>query len=65
MAEAPGARLPYFEQIQASFGRSDGGVRIHDPAPLQAAAYAQGSDIHVASGQEQHLPHEAAHVIQQ
>lgn len=35
------------------------------PAQLNAHAYAQGSDIHVAPGQEQHLPHEAWHVVQQ
>lgn len=35
------------------------------PAQLQAHAYAQGTDIHVASGQEKHLPHEAWHVVQQ
>jgi hypothetical protein len=35
------------------------------PAQLNAHAYAQGTDIHVASGQEQHLPHEAWHVVQQ
>ncbi len=35
------------------------------PAQLQAHAYAQGTDIHIASGQEKHLPHEAWHVIQQ
>lgn len=35
------------------------------PAALQAHAYAQGSDIHLASGQEQHLPHELGHVVQQ
>ena len=29
-----------------------------------ALAYAQGSDIHLAPGQEQHLPHEAWHVVQ-
>jgi hypothetical protein len=29
------------------------------PASLNALAYAQGTDIHVAPGQEQHLPHEA------
>jgi len=28
-------------------------------------AYAQGKDIHVGPGQEQHLPHEAWHVVQQ
>ena len=35
------------------------------PAQLKAEAYAQGSDIHLAPGQEQHLPHEAWHVVQQ
>ena len=44
-------------------------VKVHrnsnKPAQLQAHAYAQGTDIHLASGQEKHLPHEAWHVIQQ
>ncbi len=44
-------------------------VKVHynsdKPAQLQALAYTQGTDIHVAPGQEQHLPHEAWHVVQQ
>jgi len=44
-------------------------VRVHynsrQPGRLQALAYTQGTDIHVAPGQEQHLPHEAWHVVQQ
>jgi hypothetical protein len=44
-------------------------VRVHynsaQPAQLNALAYAQGSDIHLAPGQEQHLPHEAWHIVQQ
>lgn len=32
---------------------------------MQALAYAQGTDIHVAPGQEKYLPHEAWHVVQQ
>jgi len=44
-------------------------VKVHynsdKPAQLQAHAYAQGSDIHIASGQEKHLAHEAWHVVQQ
>jgi len=32
---------------------------------LNAHAYAQGTNIHLASGQEKHLPHEAWHVVQQ
>lgn len=42
-------------------------VNYNSPKPLelQALAYTQGTDIHVAPGQEQHLPHEAWHVVQQ
>ena len=44
-------------------------TRVHynsnKPVQLNALAYAQGSDIHLASGQEKHLPHEAWHVVQQ
>jgi hypothetical protein len=50
-------------------GHSMDDVRVHrnsdKPAQLNAHAYAQGTDIHLASGQEKHLPHEAWHVIQQ
>lgn len=35
------------------------------PAAIQANAYAQGSEIHIAAGQEKHLPHELGHVVQQ
>ncbi|WP_198669820.1 LirA/MavJ family T4SS effector [Cognataquiflexum aquatile] len=44
-------------------------VKVHynspKPASLQAHAHAQGTEIHLASGQEKHLPHEAWHVVQQ
>jgi Domain of unknown function (DUF4157) len=44
-------------------------VRVHynsdKPAEVGALAYTQGTDIHVAPGQERHLPHEAWHVVQQ
>lgn len=44
-------------------------VKVHynsyQPAQLNALAYAHGSTIHLAPGQEQHLPHEAWHVVQQ
>jgi GGDEF domain-containing protein len=50
-------------------GMSLDDVKVHrnsdKPAQLNAHAYAQGSEIHVASGQEKHLPHEAWHVVQQ
>ena len=35
------------------------------PAEVGALANTQGTDIHVASGQERHLPHEGWHVAQQ
>lgn len=54
---------------EALSGLSLDDVRVHynssKPAQLQALAYTQGTDIHVAPGQERHLPHEAWHVVQQ
>ncbi|MCP4130583.1 MAG: DUF4157 domain-containing protein [bacterium] len=44
-------------------------VRVHTnsakPEEVGALAYTQGTEIYVAPGQEKHLPHEAAHVVQQ
>ena len=55
--------------IEGLSGLSMADVRVHynshKPAQLQAHAFAQGSDIHLAPGQERHLPHEAWHVVQQ
>lgn len=55
--------------MESLSGMSLDHVKVHynsnKPAQLQAHAYAQGSDIHLAPGQEQHLPHEAWHVVQQ
>ncbi|GGC76619.1 eCIS core domain-containing protein [Undibacterium terreum] len=55
--------------IESLSGMSMDHVKVHynsnNPAQLNAHAYAQGSEIHVAPGQEQHLPHEAWHVVQQ
>nr|WP_315249100.1 DUF4157 domain-containing protein [uncultured Duganella sp.] len=55
--------------IESMSGISMDHVKVHynsaQPAQLNAHAYAQGSDIHLAAGQEQHLPHEAWHVVQQ
>jgi hypothetical protein len=55
--------------IEALSGADMGDVRVHyaspEPATVAAHAYAQGNDIHVAPGQERHLPHEAWHVVQQ
>lgn len=55
--------------IEKLSGVGMGNVRVHynspKPQAMQAHAYAQGNDIHLASGQEKHLPHEAWHVVQQ
>ncbi|BDD06361.1 eCIS core domain-containing protein [Aureibacter tunicatorum] len=55
--------------IESLSGQSMNDVKVHynsdKPAQLQAHAFAQGNDIHLASGQEKHLPHEAWHVVQQ
>ena len=55
--------------IESLSGLSMDGVHVHynssQPAQLNALAYAQGRDIHVAPGQESHLPHEAWHLVQQ
>lgn len=55
--------------IESLSGIAMDDVNVHynspKPAQLNAHAYAQGTDIHLASGQEKHLPHEAWHVVQQ
>lgn len=55
--------------IEELSGFSMDGVRVHynseRPAAIQALAYTQGTEIHVAPGEERHLPHEAWHVAQQ
>ena len=55
--------------VESLSGISLDDVTVHynsaQPAQLNALAYAQGNDIHIAPGQEQYLPHEAWHVIQQ
>jgi hypothetical protein len=44
-------------------------VRVHrdsaSPGRIGAHAYAQGNEIHLAPGEDRHLPHEAWHVVQQ
>jgi hypothetical protein len=55
--------------VESLSGMSLDDVHVHynsaEPAQLNALAYARGSDIHVAPGQEQHVPHEAWHLVQQ
>jgi hypothetical protein len=55
--------------VESLSGISMENVSVHydssRPAQVDALAYAQGRDIHLAPGQEGHLPHEAWHVVQQ
>ena len=71
VSPAPSTGLPNHLKsgIESLSGISMDGVNVHysspQPAQLNALAYTKASDIHVAPGQEQHLPHEAWHVVQQ
>jgi len=57
------------ENMESMSGFNMDDVKVHSnseaPAQLSAKAFAQGSDIHLGPGQEEHLPHEAWHVVQQ
>jgi hypothetical protein len=65
------ARIP--EELQAGVeelsGVSVSDVRVQRnssrPAQVGALAYAQGDEIHLGPGQEEHLAHEAWHIVQQ
>jgi hypothetical protein len=50
------------EGFESQSGFSFDDVRVHynsdKPANLQALAYTQGNQVHIAPGQEQHLEHE-------
>ena len=56
-------------RVEKISGLSMEDVNVHynsaKPAEYNALAYTKGSDIHIAPGQEQNLPHEAWHVVQQ
>ncbi|HHG86424.1 MAG TPA: DUF4157 domain-containing protein [Bacteroidetes bacterium] len=62
----PGGLKSSMEQMS---GQDLSDVKVHmnssKPKDVGALAYAQGTDIHIAPGQEQHLPHEAWHSVQQ
>lgn len=64
-----GLPVPLKAGIEVLSGVSMDDVQVHyhssKPAQLQALAYTQGADIHVGPKQEQHLAHEAWHVVQQ
>jgi hypothetical protein len=55
--------------IENLSGLSLDDVTVHrnspKPAEVQALAYTQGTNIHLGPGAEEHLPHEAWHVVQQ
>lgn len=55
--------------VESLSGVSLDSVKVHynspKPVQLNALAYAQGTDIHVAPGQQKHLAHEAWHIAQQ
>ncbi len=55
--------------LEAASGMDMSDVRVHsnssEPGRVGAHAFTQGTDIHMAPGQSQHLPHEAWHVVQQ
>ncbi len=57
------------DRLETLSGVALDGVRVRynspEPARVQAHAYAHDGEIHLAPGQERHLPHEAWHAIQQ
>ena len=65
----PGLPNPLKAEIENLTGCSMDTVKIHFNSPkpdqIKAKAFAQGAEIHLTPGQEQHLPHEAWHVVQE
>jgi hypothetical protein len=70
-ASGGGSALP--ERLKGSLESLSGvdlsDVRVHRnstrPGALNSLAYTQGRDIHLGPGQDEHLPHEAWHAVQQ
>ncbi len=64
-----GLSTPLKEGLEDLSGMDLSGVRVHrnssKPEAYNAHAYTQGEEIHLAPGQEKHLPHEGWHVVQQ
>ena len=64
-----GLPQPIKKGTESLSGQSMNDVNVHynssEPEKVNAHAFAKGNDIHLASGQERHLPHEAWHVAQQ
>jgi hypothetical protein len=72
-ASPPAGAAPLPAGLRAGMEQLSGlaldGIGVHyhssQPAQLNALAFAKGTDIHLAPGQERHLAHEAWHVVQQ
>lgn len=70
-APAPKSRLPKVlrDMLEKLSGVSLSDVEVHrnsdKPQKVGALAYTQGNEIHIAPGQEEHLPHEGWHAVQQ
>ena len=64
-----GLPQPLKTAMESASGFSLDDIHVHynsiKPAAVQALAYTQGTEIHIRPGQEQHLPHEAWHAVQQ
>ena len=64
-----GLPQPIKKGTESLSGQPMNDVNVHynssEPEKVNAHAFAEGNDIHLASGQERHLPHEAWHVAQQ
>lgn len=67
--QAEAMPLPLRGGLEQLSGLDLSSVRVHrnssEPGRLDALAYTHGRDIHLAPGQEQQLPHEGWHVVQQ
>ncbi len=57
------------KMLERLSGLSLSDVKVHKnsnkPEQIGALAYTQGNEIHIAPGQEEHLPHEGWHTVQQ
>lgn len=64
-----GLPRPLQTHLERLSGVDLSGIRVHrnssQPDRVNALAYTQGQEIHLAPGQERHLAHEAWHAVQQ
>jgi Domain of unknown function (DUF4157) len=68
-ARPNGLPAPLLAGHRERSGHDLSGVQVHRnsslPAAVGALAYTQGQNIYLAPGQDHHLAHESAHVVQQ